>query len=350
MTKYFFEIDVKHIEGVVILLDVDGTIATDSSSDLAQKTINNIQVLAQKNNLYFCSNKKNSERDLEITRKTGIHFINSQYKKPNKKVISNLNIGPNQKILVIGDKFLTDGLLAYNIGSKFIKVKNIQSKNKALVVHFFYYLDNILHQVFLYKTGNYFVKFYIFLRLLIFPTDWFSDLMNDLNGEVLSLGCGYGILESVLAIHHPNLIFMASDFSPKRIMTAANATKDIPNISFMLEDAIRFQDNKKYNNVLLIDLLHHLPDGEQLILLDKIWEVVLPGGIIMIKDVDTKPKWKYLWNYLHDYLMAGFPLTYYDSDFYIKYFKRKGALVSFYTPTQFHSPYNHYVIKVLKLV
>jgi 2-polyprenyl-3-methyl-5-hydroxy-6-metoxy-1,4-benzoquinol methylase len=122
----------------------------------------------------------------------------------------------------------------------------------------------------------------------------------------------------------------------------------LPNITFTVVDVTKLKPSKPYDHILFIDLVHHLPDGEQVKLLDRLWDGLKPKGIMIMKDVDTKPTWKYLWNYIHDSLMAGPPLTYYPSDYYINYFRSKGGLVTYYKPTNFHSPYNHYALKILK--
>lgn len=195
-----------------------------------------------------------------------------------------------------------------------------------------------------YKTPKFGAKIYNILRLSIFPLDWFSSITKELKGEVLCLGCGYGILETLLAIMNPKIRFIASDFDVERIEIAKKATRDIKNIKFEVADATAFRGKKQYQSILMIDLLHHLPFGEQEILLDKLWRSLKPNGIVVIKDVDTKPAFGYHWNMLHDRLMAGLPLVYHPSSHYIDYLKSKVAQVAINRPKLFLSPYNHYCL------
>src|SRR3989344_3666448 len=130
--------------------------------------------------------------------------------------------------------------------------------------------------------------FYVFCRTLIFPSHWFSDMLSGLNGKILSIGCGYGVIESKLAIDHPDLDFLCFDINTQKILHALKTYKNIKNIKFLVADATKWHSEQKYNCVVLIDLLHHLDDGKQLALLDNVWSALLAGGSLIIKEVDVR--------------------------------------------------------------
>lgn len=199
-----------------------------------------------------------------------------------------------------------------------------------------------------YDAPNLRVRLYNWLRLIIFPINWLVEVVGPLEGTVVCVGCGYGIIETILAIKNSQANFVASDVNAGRIVLAQSATKHVDNISFRVGDATRFRYDSPVDAACLIDLLHHLKEGNQVNLLDKIWRIVRPGGKIIIKDVDTSPRWKYYWNHLHDRLMAGLPLTYKPSSFYLDYFTHKGAMTDYSRPESFHSPYNHYLLIAVK--
>lgn len=200
-----------------------------------------------------------------------------------------------------------------------------------------------------YRTDKAGVHLYNFLRLSIFPVNWLSELVGELKtGTVLCLGCGFGTLETILAVQNPHLQFVASDLNTGRIEHASRVVKHVPNIHFTAEDATKLKIDQQYDAILYIDLMHHLAKGEQEKLIDKLWVRLKPGGTLIMKDVDTTPRWKYWWNFVHDSLMAGAPLTYYPSSFYNNYFTSLGARVTEHYPHRFHSPYNHYALMVRK--
>lgn len=199
-----------------------------------------------------------------------------------------------------------------------------------------------------YKPTRLGVRVYNFLRLTIFPVAWFSTLLEGKKGTVLCLGCGYGVLETALALEHPKLKIIASDIIASRIEAAENMVHGVPNIEFEVIDVTKLVPTKQFDNILFIDLLHHLADGEQEKLLDTLWQHLKPGGYLIMKDVDTSPRWKYYWNKTHDTLMAGLPLTYKSSGHYQDYMTKKGGKVTAHRPIRFHSPYNHYALTIQK--
>lgn len=161
------------------------------------------------------------------------------------------------------------------------------------------------------------------------------------------MGCGFGTLETVLAADNPQLVVVASDFNANRIRTAQECVSGVPNIEFTLADATQVQPEDSVDNVFFSDLLHHLPEGEQEILLDKMWRVIRPGGALVVKDVDDSPSWKFWWNYAHDKVVAGEPLTYRPRAHYVQHLRDLGAEVRESVPRT-RLPYAHYALIATK--
>ena len=80
--------------------------------------------------------KKKFEQLLEI------EYLDSKYKKPNKKITS-LFSSDGRSIVVIGDKFFTDGLLAIKISARFIKIDRKSDGKEPFLIKFSYMIDNI---------------------------------------------------------------------------------------------------------------------------------------------------------------------------------------------------------------
>lgn len=127
----------------IIILDIDGTIVFDGDSNIDKDVINLINDLKNKNEVYLFSNSKNNNRNLIISKKINVPIIISNYKKPNKKIIEEINNNYNKKIVVIGDKFLTDGLFCFNIKGSFIKVKRLISGKERIYIKFINLTDDI---------------------------------------------------------------------------------------------------------------------------------------------------------------------------------------------------------------
>lgn len=202
-------------------------------------------------------------------------------------------------------------------------------------------------------SGYYFypslgVRLYTILRLSIFPMSWFEELAKNLKGETLCLGCGYGVLETLLALSNPQLSITASDLDEKRIVIAKKAVRNVSNINFQVLDVTKIVPIGNYDVIIFADLLHHLGKGEQEKLLDILLAMLKNGGTLIMKDVDTTPRWKYWWNYLHDSLMAGQPLNYKSAEYYAQYFRNKNNTVQMMKYARWWLPYNHYALVVKK--
>lgn len=142
--KYFFELNLHEIENTLILLDIDGTLIHDGSSNIDEKNLDVLKKLYVNNKVIFCSNKNNCVRNQAITLNTSVPCLDIPHKKPNKKILKFIQNENNLPLLVIGDKFLTDGLFARNIKAKFIKVRRITSVNDAWYIKLSYFLDDII--------------------------------------------------------------------------------------------------------------------------------------------------------------------------------------------------------------
>ena len=77
-----------------------------------------------------------------------------------------------------------------------------------------------------------------------------------------------------------------------------------------------FKEIPKAYAVTAIYVLHHIASKEQQKkLLASFFSNLTDNGVIIIKDLDTKPTWKYYWNYIHDFIMTkGEPVLYRSSN------------------------------------
>lgn len=124
-------------------------------------------------------------------------------------------------------------------------------------------------------------------------------------GTIVDLGCGYGIFAHLLALGSPARGVIGLDLDPVRIQVAQEAARGRNNVSFACVD---LQDADlplpSCRAITLIDLLHHVPFEAQEGLIVRCAQALQPGGLLLIKDISSSPRWKYLWNALHDRLMT----------------------------------------------
>jgi len=145
---YFEDISSGYFENKIIFLDIDGTLLPDGNFDFDSSVIRHLEGLKQNNKVFLCTNSGDRIRSSKIETALGLPIVTHNHKKPSLRIIENLGIkkgGGN--LLVIGDKFLTDGLFALNIGAEFVKVGRKISGKESLDVKIVNFLDNILWQM-----------------------------------------------------------------------------------------------------------------------------------------------------------------------------------------------------------
>jgi len=143
MNEYFKDINFEKFSGCTIILDIDGTLTYDKGLVVDQEAKSKLLELKKNNLVYLFSNHRVGGRNQDLARDLDIKLLESQYKKPNKKIIESLPENQKGNLVVIGDKFLVDGIFAKRIGAKFIKVKRIVHQDDEPLIKLLYLLDNI---------------------------------------------------------------------------------------------------------------------------------------------------------------------------------------------------------------
>lgn len=106
-------------------------------------------------------------------------------------------------------------------------------------------------------------------------------------GSVLSLGCGRGWFETLLAEHADHVLGV--DLSPESIADAEAlvARKGIDNVEFVCADVCSFEFDRSFDTVVCVAFLHHLSDRECLELLSRIHRHLCTGGLLHTQDPNT---------------------------------------------------------------
>jgi len=147
-------------------------------------------------------------------------------------------------------------------------------------------------------------KIYIKLRPLIIPFGFIEKHVPQ-KGTIVDIGCGFGIFANYLALKSKKRKVIGIDIVEKRISWANKTYDNVSNLSFMCGD-ITGTKIPSTDIITAVDVFHHIPTSEfQTKLLKSCFGVLSKNGKLIIKDLDTKPLWKYWWNWIHDYLMTG---------------------------------------------
>jgi predicted HAD superfamily phosphohydrolase YqeG len=126
MGLLYFEQHTFRFENSLVILDIDGTIVPDCGRVASAAVLEKVRELkAQGNEVRLCSNSRRgnyAQRLDAIAAQLDVGVCPVVFRKPSALAISGID-RKGRALVVIGDKDLTDGLLARRVGAQFIKVR-----------------------------------------------------------------------------------------------------------------------------------------------------------------------------------------------------------------------------------
>ncbi len=158
--------------------------------------------------------------------------------------------------------------------------------------------ENLLH---LYTKIGFLTSLYVKLRWFFCQFEKIEERIPE-NGVILDIGCGYGILSNLLALKSEYRNVVGVDISKKRIDIARKTIGSRKNIEF-LQANIAEIELKPCDAIIMSDFLHHIPYTLQEQILSKSREKLSENGILLIKEMDKEPFWKFRISYILDKLL-----------------------------------------------
>ena len=141
-------------------------------------------------------------------------------------------------------------------------------------------------------TGD---RLHVLLRWFTCPFPPIVDALPSA-GRVLEVGCGHGLFSGYLARRSPGLQVHGVDIDADKIAVArASASLAGGRLDFAVGDSGSVPDGP-WDAVVLVDVLYLLDEAGQRALLDSCAAVLAPGGVLVVKDMATRPRWKARWN------------------------------------------------------
>jgi len=136
-------------------------------------------------------------------------------------------------------------------------------------------------------------------------------------GPVLDIGCGFGLFSLYYAATGPERFIRGIDVNVRRIAIArrAAARLGLENVAYEHGDARDFKGDSEIGAAYMLDIVHHVPPETVSPLVRQLARCLMPGGVLLVKDVDTRPAPKRWFTWALDKLMApATPVRYWSAE------------------------------------
>ena len=151
------------------------------------------------------------------------------------------------------------------------------------------------------------IRAYCWARFKILRQRFLEEIGQYLpkSGRVLDVGCGFGLFSLYYAGTHPDLDIVGVDLNLRRIETARRAADRLrlSNVHYEVGDITSREFHEAFDGIYMMDIIHHVPRKSVPALAGKLQGILRPGGRLVIKDVETAPRYKAWWTYVLDKLM-----------------------------------------------
>ena len=138
-------------------------------------------------------------------------------------------------------------------------------------------------------------RLHVLLRWLTCPFPPIVEVLPS-EGRVLEVGCGHGLFSGYLVRRSPRLQVLGVDIDADKIaVAAASAPAAGGRLEFAVSDSGSVPEGP-WDAVVLVDVLYLLDEPAQRALLTSCAAALAPGGLLVVKDMSTRPRWKARWN------------------------------------------------------
>jgi 2-polyprenyl-3-methyl-5-hydroxy-6-metoxy-1,4-benzoquinol methylase len=130
---------------------------------------------------------------------------------------------------------------------------------------------------------------YAFIRWSICPFDRILPHVPQ-QGRLLDIGCGSGLWLTYLSLERPALQLEGVDPDPRKLAIASGA--DVPDLMLHQGSALDIPEGP-FDCITIVDVLFLLPADEKRSVLQACREALSPGGVLIVKEIDVRPRWKF---------------------------------------------------------
>lgn len=156
-----------------------------------------------------------------------------------------------------------------------------------------------------YRGAGLGVLAFLAARMAVAPLGPLERDFRRLNGRILSLGCGHGVVDRYVAELNPAVSIVGVELDEDRVRIARASEHRAPRVRVRHQDVTLLEDSGAYDGALVVDVLHHVPFEEHARIAASLADCLRPDAICLVKEMATTPRRQYWWNRIHDRLSAG---------------------------------------------
>jgi 2-polyprenyl-3-methyl-5-hydroxy-6-metoxy-1,4-benzoquinol methylase len=140
------------------------------------------------------------------------------------------------------------------------------------------------------------------------------DLLLTDQGRILDVGCGFGLFAAYFGQTQSRRRIVGVDPDARRIGIARSVAGSLAlrEHEFVVGDVRHLKVDGFFDAAYVLDVMHHLPMADQRGVLERLRNLLAPGGMLLVKDITTEPRSGLLFTEALDRLMVGWraPLAY----------------------------------------
>jgi SAM-dependent methyltransferase len=140
----------------------------------------------------------------------------------------------------------------------------------------------------LYRFQGPYVSQFVYWKMKADPLFRAVEKVVPARGEILDVGCGYGLVAHWLTLFTPERRVRGVDFDADKIRVAQVTAQANPQVKFELRDILEWPEYPPCDCALLCDVLHYFPHDLKADVLRKIFAALRPGGCLILRDAMAK--------------------------------------------------------------
>lgn len=182
------------------------------------------------------------------------------------------------------------------------------------------------------QYSSFVIRWYVIIRFLIINIDIIEKVLHYIprGSKLVNFGCGFGLFDCVIGLSDPRMRITGYDLNTRRIQLATETARrlNLVNLRFFCADVTRHDVREECGAILMLDLLHHVDYRQQQQVLEKCHAMLEPGGVLVIKDIHKRNKFKLWFTYVLDAIMTkNAPVYYFNDTAMFEYLQTMGFYV-----------------------